>query len=252
VRIASLGSGSKGNGTVVEGGAGRLLVDLGFGIKETIRRLARLGLTPLDIDALVVTHEHADHINGVAPFARKFRTPVYMTAGTYEPERLGVIPVRKTVRDGQSFSVGSLTVLPVVVPHDAREPCQYIFREHNCQIGVLTDLGHVTPHVRQHFSDCDILLLECNYDAQMLATGPYPPALKRRVGGDLGHLSNDQAMQLLQGIDLLRLRHLVVSHVSEKNNSPELARSALTPVLEGWTGQLTLATQLEGFDWLST
>ncbi len=252
MRIASLGSGSKGNSTVIEGDSGRLLLDLGFGIKETVRRLARLGLTPLDIDALVVTHEHADHINGVAPFARKFRLPVYMTAGTYEPNRIGVVPVLRSIRDGEVFQVGSLTVMPVVVPHDAREPCQYVFSEASQQIGVLTDLGHITPHVRQYFNQCDILLLECNYDPGMLASGPYPQALKRRVGGNLGHLSNHQASELVKNVDLDRLQHLVVSHISEKNNLPALAEAALAPALQSWSGQVTVATQAAGFDWLST
>ncbi len=149
MRIASIGSGSKGNGTIVEASIGRVLVDLGFGLKETTRRLAKLDLTPLDIDALIVTHEHADHILGVAQFSRKFKVPVYMTPGTFDHKRLGALESVHPVNYDQSFKIRELTVEPVVVPHDAREPCQYVFSEGDLRLGVLTDLGHVSAHVEK-------------------------------------------------------------------------------------------------------
>lgn len=250
MRVASLGSGSKGNSTVIEGREGRLLLDLGFGLKETIRRLARLDLTPIDIDAVVVTHEHADHINGVAPFSRKFNIPAYMTPSTYDPKRMGPLPALKPIQYEQAFSIGSISIEPVVVPHDAREPCQFIFSEGGIRVGVLTDLGHVSSHVRDRYHDCDLLLLECNYDRDMLASGPYPAALKRRVGGDFGHLSNHQAAELVGSLNLARLQNLVISHVSEKNNQPELAKAALTGVLCDWQGALMTASQSDGFGWI--
>ena len=250
MRVASLGSGSKGNSTVIEGRQGRLLLDLGFGLKETLRRLARLDLTPLDIDAVLVTHEHADHINGVAQFSRKFNIPAYMTPSTFDAKRMGVLAALKPVQYEQVFSIGSISIEPVVVPHDAREPCQFIFSEGANRVGVLTDLGHVTTHVRERYHDCDLLLLECNYDKEMLASGPYPAALKRRVGGDFGHLSNVQAADLVQSLNLARLQHLVVSHVSEKNNEPALAEAALAGALTDWQGALTMASQSEGFGWI--
>lgn len=250
MRISSLGSGSKGNATLIENGDTCILIDLGFTLKETLRRLKRLDRTPEDIDAILVTHEHADHIHGVAPFARKFSTPVYMTPGTYNPEKYGLMPVMKKVNCHRSFQVGSIDIEPVPVPHDAREPCQYLLSSGGIKIGVLTDLGHVTPFVETQYKTCDALMLECNHDPKMLADGPYPYPLKQRVGGPHGHLSNDQAAGLLQNIELGRLQHLVISHISEKNNHPDLANLALQPILEHWSGNLHLADQQDGFDWL--
>ena len=250
MRVASIGSGSKGNGTIVEASEGRVLVDLGFGLKETARRLAKLNLTPLDIDALIVTHEHADHILGVAQFSRKFKVPVYMTLGTFDHKRLGALEAVYPVNYEQRFKIRGLTVEPVVVPHDAREPCQYVFSEGPCRLGVLTDLGHVSAHVAKCYKECDLLLLECNYDPGMLSRGPYPAALKQRVSGNLGHLSNDQAAGLLTQLNLTRLRHLVVSHISQKNNHPDLAKAALSDPLKNWSGTLTISSQNDGFDWI--
>lgn len=250
MRIASLGSGSRGNGTLIEDGDTCVLIDLGFTLKETKRRLQRLGRTPEDIDAILVTHEHADHINGVPAFARKFNTPVYMTPGTYVPERQGIYPSLHKINCHRNFRIGSIGIEPVPVPHDAREPCQYVLSSGGIKFGVLTDLGHVTPFVEMQYNECDVLLLECNHDPVMLADGPYPYPLKVRVGGMHGHLSNEQAAGLLEKIELGRLQHLVVSHISEKNNLPELASGALYPVLESWSGDLHMADQKLGFDWI--
>lgn len=251
VRFASLGSGSKGNGTLIDDGNTCLLIDLGFTIKDTVRRLARLDVSPEDVDAILVTHEHADHIHGVAGFARKFSTPVYLTPGTYQAKSMGQLPDLRMVNCHTSFSVGSFDVTPVAVPHDAKEPCQYVMSAEGLNIGVLTDLGHITPHVERSYRDCDALLLECNHDLEMLEQGPYPFQLKRRVGGDYGHLNNIQAAALLDALDLNRLRHLVISHVSEKNNQPDLAQDAVEPLLADWQGSLVIANQSEGFDWIT-
>ena len=252
VRFASLGSGSKGNGTLIDDGDTRLLIDLGFTVKESIKRLARLGMAPEDVDAILVTHEHGDHIHGVAGFARRFGTPVYLTTGTYDLKRMGQLPRRNSINRDESFMVDSFNVMPVVVPHDAREPCQYIVTSSfDVSVGVLTDLGHITPHVEECYRDCDALLLECNHDLDMLAQGPYPHMLKQRVGGDYGHLNNHQAAGLLEMIDLARLRHLVISHISEQNNLPHLVREALQPALRDWPGSFWVADQRQGLDWVS-
>jgi len=251
VRIASLGSGSKGNGTLVENDNTCLLIDLGFGIKDTVGRLHRLGRTPRDITAILVTHEHGDHISGVAQFARKFDLPVFMTPGTYSPKKVGQLPKLKHINCHRSFTVGSITVEPVPVPHDAKEPCQFLMSSGNHRIGILTDLGHVTPFVEMQYEHCDALLLECNHDPQMLRDGPYPWPLKNRVGGIHGHLSNEQAAGLLRKVQLSRLQHLVVSHISQQNNTPEAAYQSLEPVLDSWQGDLHLANQNSGFDWIT-
>ena len=250
MRVASLGSGSRGNGTLVEDENTCILVDLGFTLKETLRRLSRLGRSPDDIDAIIVTHEHADHINGVAPFARKFSTPVYMTPGTYNPKRQGAFPSLHKINCHRNFRIGGIGIEPVPVPHDAKEPCQFVLSSRGIKVGVLTDLGHITPYVELQYQSCDALLLEFNHDPGMLADGPYPYPLKMRVGGMHGHLSNEQAAKLVEKVDLGRLQHLVISHISEKNNLPELASNALEPALRDWSGDTYIADQLEGLTWI--
>ena len=141
-------------------------------------------------------------------------------------------------------------MVPITVPHDAKEPCQFVLSSGLLTIGILTDLGHITPYVREAYKHCDALLLECNHDLEMLAKGPYPPRLKQRVGGDYGHLNNQQAAELLDTIDLERLHTLVISHVSEQNNEPELALAAIKGHLENWTGNLVLANQNDGLSWI--
>lgn len=270
MRFASLGSGSEGNGLVVEASEGhavtRVLLDCGFGLRETEQRLTRLGLEAQQLDAVVVTHEHGDHMGGVARLARKHGIPVWMTYGTYVASRLGSLG--GTGRSAHSsvggdglevflidhhapFSVGALQILPFPVPHDAREPAQYAFSDGARRLGVLTDLGSVTAHVRSMLSNCDGLVLECNHDAQMLASGAYPPALKARVGGAYGHLDNQQAAQLLSDLKHQGLQHVIAAHLSQRNNTPALARAALAGALccaAEWVG---IADQQEGFDWRS-
>ena len=152
-----------------------------------------LGQLPWDIKAILITHEHGDHIHGAAQFARKFHLPLYMTTGTFDLKRFeGGLDVRKITLE-EPFVVAGMEIHPVTVPHDAKEPCQYVFSEGDSRVGVLTDIGHITPHVANAYHACDALVLECNYDPDMLARGPYPRALKARVSGPLGHLSNEQA-----------------------------------------------------------
>ena len=251
MRAASLGSGSRGNGTLIEDADTCLLVDLGFSVKDTLIRLERLSKSPEDIDAILVTHEHADHINGVQSFARAYDLPVRMTPGTeYRASPSESIEITR-FSSHQSFSIGSIQIEPVPVPHDAREPSQFIFTGRNeKRIGLLTDIGHITPHVRERYEACDALLLECNHDVEMLAKGPYPPRLKQRVAGIQGHLSNTQAADLLQSVRTDRLAHVVLNHISEKNNLPSLALAAAREALGEWQGDLQVADQQNGVDWI--
>ena len=251
MRFASIGSGSRGNGTLIQDGVTCVLVDLGFTIRETEKRLARLELSPAEISAILVTHEHSDHLNGVGPFARKYSIPVYMTPGTCNQEKMGPMPVLELINCHQSFAIDEFKVAPVPVPHDAREPCQYLVSSGSLTLGILTDLGHITPHVAEQYSCCDALMLECNHDPDMLADGPYPYPLKVRVGGDHGHLSNGQAAGLLEMVELSRLQHLVIAHISEKNNRVEVVREELDHALSQWQGNLTIADQGTGFDWIT-
>lgn len=250
MRFASLGSGSRGNGTLLESGSTCLLVDCGFTMRETERRLARLGRQVSDLSGILVTHEHSDHIKGVVPLARKYAIPVYATHGTAQYDGMAELASLHEVNTHGTFTVGDIEVTAVAVPHDAREPCQYVFGHRNRRLGLLTDLGSVTQFVVEQYRDCDALVLEFNHDTDMLAMGPYPPSLKRRVGGDWGHLNNRQAAQLLSMVEQARLQHVVMAHISEKNNTVALAEAELHTVLERSEAAIS-ADQDEGFDWLA-
>ncbi len=249
IRFASLGSGSSGNATVICAEETIILLDCGFSVKETAKRLERIGLTLAQLSAVVVTHEHGDHIKGVPALVRKLGIPVYMTPGTYHSRDLGRIPDLQLIHNYQSFSVGAIHVTPVAVPHDAREPAQFVFSCQNKILGVLTDFGSITSHVIEAYSGCDALLLEANHDRTMLAYGSYPQSLKARVAGPWGHLSNEQAVALLEEVDTSNLQHLVVGHISEKNNSLDRVKLAMSKISKN-LGEVVYACQSEGFGWL--
>lgn len=249
MRFSSLGSGSRGNATLVESGATCVMVDCGFSALETGKRLARLNKLPSDIAAILVTHEHADHIGGVARFSNKHDIPVWATAGTLSTQQGVSIKNAQCFNSHQPFGIGDLEVQPFPVPHDAREPCQFVFGNSAVRLGILTDIGSITGHVVETLNGVDAMLLEFNHDIAMLADGPYPPRLKERVGGEYGHLSNQQAADLLKKIDTSRLRYLIAAHLSDKNNRPQLARQAITSVLDSAHTDIAIACQNTGFDW---
>lgn len=244
-----MGSGSRGNATLVNAAGNQVLIDCGFTIKETQRRLQLLGSDAEQLDAILVTHEHGDHIKGVAPLARKFNIPVYMTPGTWHSKDLGQLADLRLIENYQPFQLGDLRVVPVAVPHDAREPAQFIIELGSKRLGILTDLGNISLHVEQQFGHCDALVLEANHDSMMLAMGPYPLSLKDRVGGPWGHLNNQQALRFLQDSDLDRLQQLVIAHVSEKNNCMEKVKQVFEPMAE-CVQELVYANQSEGFAWM--
>lgn len=250
MRFASLGSGSEGNGLLVEWGETRVLLDCGFSLSDTERRLARLGLAPQALSAILATHEHSDHLSGVAPLARRYGLPVFGSFGTLSLLRDALDAAQlHPVADARPFTLGGLAIEPFAVPHDAREPLQYVLGNGQLRLGVLTDTGCATPHIEQMLRACDALFLETNYDPRMLAQGPYPPHLKARVRGRFGHLSNGEAAELLSRLEHGRLQCVVAAHVSQKNNTPELARAALSAVL-GWAPDaVALADQHEGLGW---
>jgi phosphoribosyl 1,2-cyclic phosphodiesterase len=251
VRFAWLGSGSRGNAAVVTADGCCVMVDCGFSAREAEVRLARLGLAPGDLDAILVTHEHSDHIAGVARLAARHGVSVLATGGTARSFRCAA-PLRvETISAHEAFHCGGLEVSPLPVPHDAREPCQFVFGDGAVRLGIITDLGRITAHVIASLAGCDALAVECNHDPAMLAAGPYPPALQRRVGGDLGHLSNAQAAELVAALDTARLKHLVALHLSEVNNTPALARNVLAGVLGCKAGEIEVADQQQGLGWRS-
>ena len=250
MRFASLGSGSQGNATLIEYAGTRLLLDCGFAAREVERRLARLGVEPESLDGILVTHEHQDHIRGVGPLARRHRLPVWITHGTHRGERCGELPECHLIHSHHpAFEIGGIEVQPYPVPHDAREPVQYVFSAGAHRLGVLTDSGMITPHIEQVLAGCSALLLEFNHDPVMLANGPYPPALQRRVGGRLGHLNNEQSLALLAKLDHAGLRRLVVAHVSEKNNHPQRVRDCILSSMPHLSPRLSLTSQAEVSPW---
>ena len=257
MKFASLGSGSEGNALIITATSGSttstVMLDCGFAIRETERRLARIGKLPQDISGIVVTHEHQDHVGGVFKFARRYRIPVWLTYGTYQA--VGEAACKDVqlhfCRDSESLVICDLSLLPYTVPHDAREPVQYVISDGQRKLGVLTDAGQSTPHLIQALGGCDALVLECNHDRQMLANSVYPPSLKRRIGGPYGHLANETSGAILAALDKQKLKTVVGAHLSLKNNTPELAQAALSTALDTHPGEIRIACQQDGFDWIA-
>ena len=253
MRFASLGSGSAGNALIVETGTTRLMLDCGFGIRESVRRLARLGLNPEDIGGILVTHEHDDHIAGAFKFAAKFGIRVWVTHGTLRNAGRhlpgGLTPPAEVIDSHSAFTIQDMEIQPFPVPHDAGEPVQFMFHDGNHKLGVLTDTGISTPHIERVLSGCQALALECNHDVDMLMNSTYPWSLKQRISSRLGHLDNTASARLLGNLDNRQLQHIVALHLSERNNTPALAQHALASSLgcsENWIG---IADQENGFDW---
>jgi len=256
LRFRSLGSGSSGNATVVEGHCGkrvtRLLLDCGFGLRQLDSRLAQAGLSASQISAVFITHEHGDHIGCARQFALREKRPVWMSPGTHaalgEPAFEGWL---RHAQDGIPIDLGDLQIMPFTVPHDAREPLQLSCTDGAQRLGILTDLGHATAHVLEQLVGCQALLLECNHDTDLLATSAYPDFLKQRVGGRYGHLSNADAADIAKAVCHSGLKHIVAAHLSSQNNRPDLARSALSSAVERADGDIMVADPLRGTDWIT-
>ena len=255
LRFRSLGSGSSGNATIVEAGSGhsviRLLIDCGLPLKVLDQRLARAGLDACELDAIFVTHEHGDHIGCARGLALHHRIPVWMSLGTYtaigSPDFDGLL---REASDGAIIDLAEINVIPFTVPHDAREPLQLRCSDGASSVGVLTDLGHATAHVLMHLAQCDALLLECNHEVELLEASAYPWSLKRRVGGDYGHLSNKDAAHIARALRHPKLHTVVAAHLSIQNNRPELAQIALAEALVRSSGEITVADPAHGTGWI--
>jgi phosphoribosyl 1,2-cyclic phosphodiesterase len=251
VRFASLASGSRGNALLVEHDATLVMVDCGLGIRALEQRMRSIGREPRDLSAVLITHEHSDHVRGVAAFSRRYDVPIWSTAGTAAAASLTNLASLNVFSGGRALTLGALTIEPFTVPHDAREPCQFTFAAGGRRLGVLTDSGHVTAHVRDRLASLDAFALEFNHDLDALWAGSYPEAIKHRVASSVGHLNNAQAAELLRSLGDADLQWVVALHVSEANNSAAAVAKALDSALDDGTATATHhARQDEPSEWL--
>ena len=239
VRITVLGSGSKGNSTIVASSSTRILVDAGLSCRETLKRLRDSGEDPAALSAILITHEHVDHIAGLRVLAEKLAVPVYMTGPThrawFQMMRQEAKACERELKDlrrleffeaGRSFHIGDVAVMPFTIPHDAADPVGFTFQVEGVKLGFATDLGYMPASVREHLRACDGLIIESNHDLEMLRSGPYPWSVKQRVMSRVGHLSNEALAEFLTGDYDGGAAFLVLAHLSEQNNNPEIARVA--------------------------
>jgi phosphoribosyl 1,2-cyclic phosphodiesterase len=255
LRFKNLGSGSSGNCTLIEAGDGlaitRLLVDCGLGVRELSKRMEAAGVTLADVDGIFITHEHSDHIGCAVSVAQRNQIPIWMSRGTYRGIGLPALgDLLHFAQDGDAIALGALHIMPFTVPHDAKEPLQLTVGDGAQRLGILTDLGHCTPHVLAHLQGLGALLLETNHDLDMLANGPYPPPLRKRIAGPLGHLNNSDSAAIAASMHHSGLKHLVAAHLSLQNNRPELAVAALCAGLQCQASDIVVATAQEGTPWL--
>ncbi len=244
MHVCVLGSGSRGNSTYVSDGVTSILVDAGFSARETERRLESRGLSAADLNAIIITHEHGDHVRGVARLARRHRLPVYLTSGSHRgADPIRDLPQLSHIRCGGPFRIRTLAIHPFSISHDAGDPCGFTIGGNGSRIGIATDLGHVTNLVTEHLRGCRLLVLEANHDPQMLKDGPYPWFLKQRIRGRTGHLSNEESSRLLAEIRGAGLTQVVLAHLSETNNTPEKALAETSRALDGTPIRLTAASQ---------
>ena len=241
-----LGSGSSGNTTLVSDGASHILVDVGLSGRETARRLQECGIEPEEVSAIVVSHEHGDHCRGVAPFAKGLDIPVFMTAGTFSGSGMNLDPKKyRVISPGEQFDIHGISFTCFSVPHDSMDPLGFIIEKDGIKLGIVLDLGYLSNLVLERLRGCDGIVLESNHDVQMLKVGPYPWALKQRVMSRRGHLSNDSVAQYLENEFDGKASHVVLAHLSKKNNLPELALLSATRALESRSNLTAGQTRLE-------
>lgn len=242
--VCVLGSGSRGNSIYVSDGSTSILVDAGFSAREIDRRMRSQGIDPARLNAILITHEHTDHVRGVERLVRRHHLPVYLTAGTHrQAASLQCLPEIHPFVCGSELRINTLTVRPFSISHDAQDPAGFTIGANGSRIGIATDLGHVTALVREHLRGCRLLILEANHDPEMLMGGPYPWFLKQRIRSRNGHLSNQESCRLLEDILHPALEQVVLAHLSETNNTPAKALAEMSTLLSGTPVRLSAASQ---------
>jgi len=235
VSVSVLASGSRGNTTIVASTKTRILADAGISCRETFKRMKALGGDPNSLSSILITHEHADHVYGLQVLAKKLGIPVFMTGATHhawshmmrdtngEPPKLNRL---ETFSSGRTFQIGDIAVTPFTIPHDAADPVGFTFRSEGVKVAVVTDLGYMPVSVVDNLHGCDVLVMESNHDLEMLRGGPYPWSVKQRVMSRVGHLSNEALAEFFASDYDGGAAYVVLAHLSEQNNHPEIARGA--------------------------
>lgn len=263
MRFTSIGSGSSGNSTLIISGTTRLLVDVGLSARETVRRLREVGQEPSQLTAIVITHEHADHVGGMPVLAKQTGVPVHIAPATRSASNLkekdeSQISWAEPINSSVPFEIGTIRVTPVSVPHDAADPMIFTFEADGVKIAVVTDLGYIPQHVAHRLRGCQALLLEANHDSDMLKIGPYPWALKQRIASRRGHLSNHEMARFLREDFDGQAEYIILAHLSESNNHPEIARLSALQALQqreplfsyDWEHRVKIAEQKTPMPWI--
>jgi phosphoribosyl 1,2-cyclic phosphodiesterase len=243
-KVCILASSSSGNSTYISSGKTRILVDCGLSRRETFARLAAIGEDPQALDAIVISHEHSDHVCGLPVLAKSLKIPVYLThLAAPRIDWNGYEPKLETFQAGSVFLIGDIEVTSFTIPHDAADPVAFTFDVCGRRVGIATDLGYVPESIKWHLRATDLLLLESNHDIEMLKVGPYPWSVKQRVMGRMGHLSNEVACQFIREDMSGQTQTLVLGHLSEQNNYPELVRLTAAQALasRGLPAELVVA-----------
>ncbi|MBI5814690.1 MAG: MBL fold metallo-hydrolase [Nitrospinae bacterium] len=245
LRLCVLGSGSSGNSIFIGGEREGILLDAGFSAKGTLARLSEAGIRPDHIKAIVVSHEHNDHVKGAGVVARNLKVPVFMNRETHHAvkDRLGKLPRVEHFATGSAFDACGIEVVSFSIPHDARDTCAFIFRVGGISLAVATDAGYVTWLMERKIAGADYMILESNHDPEMLKAGPYPWELKQRIASRNGHLSNGQCLELVKNVVHANLQGITFAHVSQTNNNPHLVRQMAEEALPGGATPFEVAGQ---------
>jgi phosphoribosyl 1,2-cyclic phosphodiesterase len=245
LRFSLLGSGSSGNAILLRSATTKILIDNGLSFKQLSLRAAAVGESLEDLSAILVTHEHGDHVLGIGVLTRKMPVPVFMTRGTYEnlPDSLGALGELEFFEAGEGLRIGDLAIQSFSVSHDAGDPVGFTVSSAGAQFGLATDLGHVSHLVRNRLAGCHALVIESNHCPEMLRKGEYPPKVQQRIRGRHGHLSNEDMCSLLHGLLHDSLQHVILVHISENNNDVELVEQRVRGVLKAHPAEVFLSTQ---------